>query len=162
MQLGMSHCFLVRTLQAQILVADPLVVVCVVLAAIRTVKALAQATVQVRVLEVAQVRVLEVALVHAIIPVKALAQAIALVHVVVHAQTTALVAALVVMVVVVVVTAAVPLAPANAGTVTALVPAQSIAMMKLLAVTTVITSVATLNGKDWRLAHGRTNYSSNG
>lgn len=33
MQLGMSHCFLVRTLQAQILAADPLVVVCVVLAA---------------------------------------------------------------------------------------------------------------------------------
>ena len=158
----MSHCFLVRTLQAQILAVSLLVVVFVVLDAIQVVKVLVPATAQ----EVAQAAVSIHVVIRARTHVIQLAAAVALVlaldHVVEHVQTTALVAVLAVMVIAVVATAVVQLVPASAGTVTAPVHVPFIATMKLLAVMTVITSVATLNGKDWRVAHGRTNYSSNG
>ena len=141
-------------LQAQILAVDHLVAACVVLAAIRTVKELAQETVQ--------THVAEAALVHAITLVVAHALALAMVHVAALARTAALADAMVVMVVAVVAVVAVVIAPAVAGKVTALVPVPFIATIKLLAVATVIASVATFHGKDWRLAHGRTNYPSNG
>jgi hypothetical protein len=129
-------------LQVQIPAASRLVAVSVALDAIRTAKARVQVTVQ--------TRVAEAALVHAIIHVRILALVRALVRAVVCAQTAVLVAASVAMVTVMVVTVAVPLAPVNAGTVTALAPVPFIAMMKLLAVMTAITSVATLSFKEWR------------
>ena len=158
----MLQFFPTRTLQAQILAASHLVVVFAVLAAIRTVKAPAQAIAQEAVQAAASIHVVIRARTHVIQLVAERALVLALVHVVEHVQTTALVAVLAVMAVAVVVTAVVPLVPVSAGTAIALAHVLFIATMKLLAVMTVITSAATLNGKDWRLAHGRTNYSSNG
>jgi hypothetical protein len=134
--------FLVRVLQAQILDANPLAAVFAALAAIRIAKE--------HVLVTVQTRVAEAALVHAIIHVRILVLVRVLVHAVVHAQTAVLVAALAAMVTVMAVTVVVPLAPALAGTVTALELVPFIATMKLLAVMTAITSVATLNSKEWR------------
>lgn len=138
--------FPVKALRAQILVVDHLAVVFAALAATTTARVRVQVTVQ--------AHVAEAALVHASI--------LALVHAVALARITALVPALAVMVVAVVAVVAVAIVPAVAGKVTALVHALSTATMKLLAVVTVIASVPTFHGKDWRLAHGRTNYSSNG
>lgn len=146
--------FPVKVLQAQTLVVGPLVVVFAALVAILTAKELVRVTVQTHVAEVALVHVITLVVVHALV--------LALARVVELAQVAVLVVALGVMVTVTVVKAAVALAPVSAGKVIAPVRALSIATMKLLAVMTVITSVATLNGKDWRLAHGRTNHSSNG
>ena len=129
-------------LQVQILVVDHLAVVFAALAATTTVKELAQETVQ--------THVAEAALVHAITLVVAHALALAMVHVEALARTAALADAMVVMVVAVVAVVAVAIVPVGAGKVTALVPVPFIATIKLLAVVTVIASVPTFHGKDWR------------